>query len=94
MDVFTRAFQDGDEIRLVRAQDAEPILESIKDLKSNGFTGTPDFRHVGRIPAVVLEMWLNEAGIAMSDHDAVADLIHRRLLDGDFAKLRVHEGTF
>ena len=94
MDVFTRAFQDGDEIRLVRAQDAEPILEGIKDLKSNGFTGTPDFRHVGRIPAVVLEMWINEAGISYSDHDAVADLIHRKLLDGDFAKLRVHEGTF
>ena len=94
MDVFTRAFQDGDEIRLVRAQDAEPILEGIKDLKSNGFTGTPDFRHVGRIPAVVLEMWLNEAGVSFNDHKAVEEVIHRKLLDGDFAKLRVHEGTF
>lgn len=93
-DVFTRAFQDGDEIRLVRAQDAEPILESAQHLRSNGLTGSADFRHVGRIPAVVLEGWLNEAGVSFNDHKAVEEIIHRKLLDGDFAKLRVHEGRF
>lgn len=93
-DVFTRAFQDGDEIRLVRVQDAEPILDGIQELRSSGLTGSEDFRHVGRIPAVVLEGWLNDAGVSFNDHKAVEEIIHRKLLDGEFSKLRVHEGRF
>lgn len=93
-EVATRLIQDGSSTHIVRHQDVESILDSAQELRSNGITGSADFRHVGRIPAVVLEMWINEAGVRPDDNEAVREIIRKKLMSGEFQKLRVHEGTF
>lgn len=92
--VTTKLHHDGDKVHVQRAQECQPILDSAAALRSNGLTGTSDFRHVGRIPAAVLEMWLNEAGVAFSDTEAVKEVIRKKLQSGDFAKLRVDERSW
>lgn len=92
--VTTKLHHDGDKVHVQRAQDCQPILDSAAALRSNVLTGTSDFRHVGRIPSAVLEMWLNEEGVALSDTEAVKEVIRKKLQSGDFSKLRVHEGSW
>jgi hypothetical protein len=92
--VTTKLHHDGDKVRIQRVQDCQPILDSAAALRSNGLTGTRDFRHVGRIPFAVLEMWLNEEGVAFSDTEAVKEVLRKKLQSGDFSKLRVHEGSW
>lgn len=86
--------QDG---KLVyhKQSDPNPVLESTAALRSAGKTtmGKENW-HVGCIPMHVLEKWIKEAGLRLDDREAVADLIRRKLLDGDNAFLRVHEGTW
>lgn len=92
--VSTRLHDDGGKLIVERTQDCESVLNSAADLRSAGLTGTSDMRHVGRIPAVVLEMWLNEAGLTMDQTDEVNALIKKKLMDGEFSKLRVWEGSW
>tara|TARA_R110000744_G_scaffold366192_1_gene475138 strand:+ start:626 stop:913 length:288 start_codon:yes stop_codon:yes gene_type:complete len=92
--VLTRLHQDGDKVHIERAQDCQAILDSAAELRSNGVTGSGDFRHVGRIPAAVLEMWLNQEGVLFSDTEAVKEVIRKKLQSGDFGKLRVDERTW
>lgn len=92
--VKTRLHHDGDKVHVERFQECQPILDSARELRSNGLTGSSDFRHVGRIPAALLEQWLNEAGVAYSDTEAVKEVIRKKLQSGDFGKLRVDERSW
>lgn len=92
--VTTKLHHDGDKVHIQRVQNCQPILDSAAALRSDGLTGTRDFRHVGRIPSAVLEMWLNEEGVAFSNTEAVKEVIRKKLQSGDFSKLRVHEGSW
>ena len=92
--VTTKLHHDGNKVYVQRSQECQPILDSAAALRSNGLTGTNDFWHVGRIPAAILEKWLNEAGIAFSDTEAVKEVIRKKLQSGDFSKLRVDERSW
>jgi hypothetical protein len=48
---------------------------------------------VGVIDAALINEWLKEAGISWDD-PARADVVKRKMLSGDFDKLRVWEGTY
>jgi len=92
-----KIFADDGKIIRQKTTDPTPVIESAKALRSNDKTtafGGRDSWHVGRIDAHVLEMWVKEAGLRFDDREAVADLIKRKLLDGDNAAFRVHEGTW
>lgn len=86
--------QDG---KLVyhKQSDPTPVLDFNASLRANDQTtfGHENW-HVARIPAHLLEKWAKEAGLRFDDREAVRDLIKRKLLDGENAHLRVHEGTF
>jgi hypothetical protein len=38
--------------------------------------------------------WIKEAGLTWDDGDAVQDMLNRKLLSGEYSKLRAWEGTF
>ena len=92
--VKTKLHHDGDKVHVHRSQECQPILDSAAALRSNGLTGSSDFRHVGRIPFVVLEMWLNESGVVFSDTNAVKEVIRKNLQSGNFSRLRVDERSW
>ncbi|WP_421722930.1 hypothetical protein [Bauldia sp.] len=71
-----------------RVQDVGPILDANRQLEQQPQRG--DFRHVGTVPNVLIEKWINEEGapvLAMSAHE-FARFIRRKLNDPDYRYLR------
>lgn len=83
-----------DALIIARAQDVEPIIDDVKARRDGGLVGSSDMRHVCRVPTVVLEAACNEAGVDMSDRDAVREIIFNKVSSGDWAKFQVHAGGF
>lgn len=69
-------------------------IDHAKELKKlhGGVQG--DNRLVGVVDAAHIAEWLKEAGVAWDDVEARADVIKRKMLSGEFDKLRVWEGTY
>lgn len=85
---------EGDTFHVKRTFDVAPVMDSAAALRSAGKTELGESWHVGRVDARVLSMWIKEAGLEPSDTHAIEDMLKKKLLDGDFSKFRVHEGTF
>lgn len=49
---------------------------------------------VGVIPMNILAEWFKEAGIEWSDTQACSEVVKKKMLSGDFDKLRVWEGRY
>jgi hypothetical protein len=87
--------EDGGQTLVVeKIYDNEPYLDQVKAIKDAGLGQTGEKRLVGRIPLHILSQWIKEAGLRWDDHDAVREVIKRKMLSGDFDKLRVWEGTY
>lgn len=88
--IETRLHGTGDgRIVIERIQDVEPILDLNKALQ-NTPQRTESFRHIGTIPNIILERWMNESDeniLRMSSKD-FDRFIHRKLRDPDWAWLR------
>jgi hypothetical protein len=84
----------GNTLVVEKIYDNEPYLDEVKAIKEAGLGQTGEKRLVGRIPLHILSQWIKEAGLRWDDHDAVRDVIKRKMLSGDFDKLRVWEGTY
>jgi len=96
--VNTRVFDDwdgGEEVvHFHQHQECQPILDDLANRRSADMIGTDDHRHVGSVPFVLLEKWLMEAGVSFSDGKAVQEVVKRKLMDGEFRKLRAWEGAY
>ena len=88
--------QEDGQVFIRKAHDVSADMRRIEDLRSLGQSAqdTKRGRHVGAIPYGVLDMWMQEEGVLYSEPDKVKEVIKKKLLSGDFAKLRLHEGTF
>jgi hypothetical protein len=84
----------GNTLVVEKIYDNEPYLDEVKAIKEAGLGQTGEKRLVGRIPLHILSQWIKEAGLRWDDHDAVREVIKRKMLSGDFDKLRVWEGTY
>lgn len=88
--------QDGKVIHK-RTHDHNPTLDLAERLRSAGANGFSDNRLVGVIDKGMLAQWANEAGLKGSDPsywEKLREVVKRKMLDGDFAKFRVWEGTY
>ena len=93
--VSEQLFIDDDHIVLKHTFDANGMLkdaEYAREKSPNDFAS--DYKHVGDIHPALLNNWLQEAGVAWTDTEAVKDVIKRKLMDGEFAKLRNWEGSW
>ena len=79
---------------LIETHDVNPVLNLVKARKSAGMLGDSEKRHVGTVPFALLETWIREAGVRFDDTEAVKEVLHRKLQSGEFAALRVWEGTY
>jgi hypothetical protein len=98
MTVFTRIHQDASErlITVQRIQDVEDILEHNKHLANQGQTFAGTWHHIGEIPNVIIERWMNEDGcnaLAMSGPE-FGQWVKRKLRDPDNAAWRVTTKRF
>jgi hypothetical protein len=87
--------EDGGNTLIVeKIYDNQDTIDQVAAIKSAGLGQTGEQRLVGRIPINVLADWIKDAGLKWHDTDAVNDLIKRKMLSGDFDKLRVWKGSY
>jgi hypothetical protein len=85
--------RDGDKLVHIKKQDWNPMLDRAEELRQNGNAEFGESKLVGVIDAALINEWLKEAGIAWDD-PAMDDVIKRKMLSGEFDKLRVWQGTY
>ena len=74
--------------------DNNPALERAEQLRQAKVGLTGHNKLVGTIPIHIVKTWCTEAGIKWSDNEAKKEIIRKKMLSGDFDKLRVWKGTF
>jgi len=79
-------------LTLYKEQDVTSLLDHLADQRNSGYTGSADMKFVGTIPPLVVENYLNEAGVTMQEF--LKDDIHimRIMNDPDYKHLRVWQG--
>lgn len=90
-----RYFEDDGKLIIQKTQDPNPTLERVKMSREVGKLPMSDSKHIGTVPGWLVAEWCKEAGVSMSgNHEAVAEVLERKLADGSFAAFRVWEGRF
>ena len=79
------AVEDG-KVIVNRQQDIQRILDWNKERNIDGHNRRSDMRLAGRIPFVVVEMWLNESGLKLGSQE-FAEYVKKKLMSGEFNKL-------
>ena len=72
----------------------DPYLETAKQFRDAGVGMTGEHRLAGIVPMHVIGEWIKEAGLTWDDSEACKDVIKRKMLSGEFDKLRVWEGRY
>lgn len=96
-DITTKVFHDEkeDKTHIYREQDCTPVIDEVKRLKEvtdgrgDGIKGY----FVGRIPAIIVERYLNETGVSYREFIMDETHVKRILNDPDYKKFRIFEGT-
>lgn len=87
--VQTRYFDEDGKIIVNRTQDVQRILDWNKERNIEGHNRKSGMRHVGSIPHVVVEMWMNECGAALGSQE-LNEYIKKKLMSGEYSKLIAH----
>lgn len=89
-DVKERMVEQDGKLIIQRSQDVQNLLDGNARLASIAPSahGDAKFRLAGRIPFVVAEQWSTECGAAIGTQE-FGLYVKKKLLDGDFARLRV-----
>ncbi len=74
--------------------DVNPVLDRAEKLRNAGLDGVGESKLVGTIPLFLIQEWCKEAGVKWSDIHARQDVVKKKILSGDFDKLRVWKGTY
>ena len=74
--------------------DNNPTLERAEQLRKAKVGINGENKLVGTIPIHIVKMWCDEAGIKWGDTQAKKEIIRKKILSGEFDKLRVWKGTF
>lgn len=98
MSVLTNVHINRNEgsITFERIQDIEPILDRNKALQNEAHPFAVDWHHIGTIPNVILEKWMNEEGVNILKMPAEewGQFIKRKLRDPDNMWLRTTDRKF
>ena len=87
-------FHSGEDDALIveSVQDCTPIVERVAELVATGDTGSKDMRHAASFPNVIVEQYINDAGITFAEF--VRNPVHaqRMLNDPALRAFRVWPG--
>lgn len=89
--IETRVHRDRDGgFQIERWQDVEPIIDRNKSLQNEAQTWAGDWHHIGSIPNVILEKWMNEQGadVLRMSAEEFGQFIKRKLNDPDWRWLK------
>jgi len=81
--------EEDDKIIIKKTHDFTPVMKRMDDIRQNVDQDLrSDYRYVGTIPLPLMEQWCKEAGVKWDDVHARAEVVKRKILSGDFDKLR------
>lgn len=66
--------------------------ELIREINPDGVVG--ESRFVGSIPMHLLAEWLKEAGVRWDDTHAAQEVVKKKMLSGEFDKIRHWKGNY
>jgi len=69
-------------------QDVEPILGQVSGLREN--TPGSEWRHAGRFPVVLVNAWLNQRGLKMTDFKG--EVLKEFVNDANHSAFRIWQG--
>ena len=72
-----------------KTYDNQGVLDRANDLRQGNHGMTGENRLVGTIPMHVITQWCKDAGIKWDDLEARKEIVRKKILSGDFDKLRV-----
>jgi len=88
-------FDDAEDKVIVKKTHANtPYLDLASQLREANVGTTGENRLAGGIPMHLMAEWLKEAGLTWDDTEACKEVIKKKMLSGDFDKLRVWEGRY
>jgi hypothetical protein len=88
-EVSTSIKEEDGKVHISRTQDIQRILDWNKERSIEGHNRKSDFRHAGRIPNVVVEMWLRESGLKLGSKE-FQEYVKKKLMTGDYGRLIVN----
>lgn len=94
MKLGEQIYQDGDRVIHRRRFANDPYIERAEALRREHGGVQGENRLAGIIPMHLLAQWVKDAGLKFDDTEAVRDLVRRKMLSGEFDKLRVWGGTY
>ena len=77
---------EDDNIIINLSQDVQAILDWNKERNIEGHNRRSDMRLAGRIPFVVVEMWMKESGLKFGSPE-FSEYVKKKLMSGEFSKL-------
>ena len=82
------------QIVVKRTFDYNYELERAAQLRQAGAGQKGDNKLVGTIPLDMMAQWCKEAGVKWDDIEARKQVVKRKIMSGDFDKLRVWKGRY
>ena len=71
-----------------------PYLDRVAELNKRGLGQEGESRLVGSVPIHLIKEWCKELGVKWDDVEARKDVVKKKMLSGEFDKLRVWKGTY
>lgn len=93
MKIGEKIHHDGDKIIIQKTYDDNPVLNRVAAAKQANGGVVGENRFVGSVPLHLMATWAKEAGIKWDD-PAMKEVVKRKMMSGDFAKLRAWEGNY
>ena len=85
-ELITNIREEDGKVHISRTQDIQRILDWNKERNIEGHNRNSDFRHAGKIPFVVVEMWIKESGLKLGSKE-FAEYVKKKLMSGEFGRL-------
>ena len=85
---------EHDHMVIKQRHDVSQSLRDAQVAKDAGIGMSGENRLVGFVDGAVLGAWLKEAGVAWSDTEAAKEVVKRKMMSGEFSKLRVWDGSY
>lgn len=86
--------KQNDKIIVQKTHSNQPYIDMVKQINKQGLGTTGENRLIGRIPVHLIKQWCDEVGVKWGDLDARKEVMKRKILSGEFDKLRVWKGTY
>jgi len=84
-----------DKLILKKTYDDQAELDRVAEIRKNSGINKfgSDYKFVGSVPTHLISEWLKEAGVSWDD-PARADVIKKKMLSGEFDRLKAWKGKY